>query len=113
MNCSYFDGMTDSRSLYTCIEYDRYNYLSLISNNWQKNHVSIKNGMKNTGQYAILSRAMTQHRDIKYFKTIFDLCDKLDVTPTKHDFTKALLWTGRMPKDCEPMIREKFDQYFK
>ena len=62
----------------------------------------------------VLSRAVGEQHDIKWFKLIFDLCNKVNVPPMKEDFEEAMKHEkfDKLSKECQVTIKESYKKYY-
>ena len=95
------------------IKEDYYNYLMLVSKYWQKNQISIKNGITLEGEdeeNGPLYIAVCSKHDLKWFTLIFDLCTKVNTPFLKDDFEKAMkvYHFKFLPKECQSIIKENY-----
>ena len=115
MSCPYFDGIKYDSVLHWNVFYRRYDYMLLVSQYLDKNRECIKRGIPlEVYNQGFLEVAVQIKLDLKWFKLLFDLCDKVNVGPRKDDFENALSNKNfdKISKECQLMIQQYYNKFY-
>ena len=102
--------------LWNGVTRDCYDYICLLRQYLVKNTVCIKRGIvhRDVWEKNIVVVAVKKKYNLQWFKLIFDLCNKVDTAPTKHDFEEALNLDefNKISKECQSIIKKNYQTFY-
>ena len=90
-------------------------YLRTIANDFDKNSASMNKSTKNDEleKRELIDLSVYKKVDLRWFKLIFDMYDKMNKVPTREDFEAAFKNDNfnKLSQECQETLKEKYNEF--